>query len=700
MKVFERLRSILVFVFYVGASSGGSALAQGGSANGEIVCQPPQVCRIAATKLPLMALPRPFSNLYKSQSASPDQIMRENVNAFFPLYVFARPAGTASQTGAEPEGWYQVGTSVRSPVGWMQAKDVFEWKQALVVAYKHPGGRNKEDRRSPVLMFRDQGSLDAIVSAPNRSDQAQALYQRIGRKETPGELVAMEPESFVDISEKMYLLPILDFKPIDNFDEPALNLLLAAAVPGARARPGESSLAGRPSGLLTAGPLEELAAITVDIVFVIDMTASMGPNIDQTRRAVSDVARVLTRDAKIGERVRFGLVGYRDNVQMMPGLEFTTRNFTPELVNDTTFVEIVGRTSEARVSSNDYPEEVFAGVRQGTASAWRPNSLRFMIIVGDASGHPPGHLQNTTGDLDIPQLRELAHQEKITVFAIHLRDPQGAPDWPVAEAQFRALAINTGVEESLYFAVEQPRNPENYDKVVKEIAGRLLTLIDPAQRPLLGSLARGTAGNRQVPIAGAPASGGSQTDSDMGQRVTQAITASLITYLGKGGDPPRDVVGWAFDHDLVDVRKLALEVRALLSKQDVNNLIVALEKLLEAMQTSRFTEQGLFDSLQGIVATALKDRKDLNFDSAKDLSQTNLLPSWIASLPYKSAVLALNSEKFQAMTADEKAKLEQMVKSNLQYYRDTSNNAGLWIKLDDRDADVERVYPMPLYALP
>jgi serine/threonine-protein kinase PpkA len=668
---------------------------------GEVNCQPPQVCRVTTTNLPLMALPRPFSNLYRSQSTAVDQIIRENVPAFFPLYVFARPASGSPQTGTDPEGWYQVGPSVKAPVGWMQAKDVFEWRQALVVSYKHPGGKNKADRRNPVVMFKDQTSLDAIISAPDREARAKGLYDRLSQHDVPPELVSIEPERFVDIDEKMYLLPVLDFKPIDGFDDPAFDLLLAAAVPGARAGIGESHV--KPGTLpetLSEGVTKELARINVDVVFVIDMTASMGPFIDQTRTAVSDLARVITKDVTVGERVRFGLVGYRDNVDMMPGLEFTTKNFTPELVGDQAFIEAVSHATEAQVTSGDYPEEMFAGIKQGIASAWRPNSLRFIILVGDASGHPPGHPQNTTGNLDLPQLRELASQDKITIAAIHLLNPMGQADWGTAKQQFKVLATNEGLEsDDLYFPVPA-YDQSAYDKVVKSIAGRILALMDPAQQATLTKLVAGNAAGQQLNVPSEAAAGPASDDAAIGGKVTEAVTAALITYLGKEATPPRDVTGWAFDHDLVDPRKSALDVRVLLSKQDLNNLIVALEQLLEAMSNAKFTEQGLFDSLQGIVATTMKDRKDLNFTSAKELSQTNLLPSWIASLPYKSAVLSLSSAKYQAMTADERARLEQTVKSDLQLYRDTSNNDKLWIKLDERDADIDRVYPIPLFALP
>jgi len=105
-------------------------------------------------------LPRPFSHVYSEPAADADNIVIANIPAFHPLFVFERKDIDMSDP-ASPKGWYRVGQSRDSHQGWMQAVDVMEWRQALLVSYTHPGGLI--EGRNPVLMFRERDSLKELV---------------------------------------------------------------------------------------------------------------------------------------------------------------------------------------------------------------------------------------------------------------------------------------------------------------------------------------------------------------------------------------------------------------------------------------------------------------------------------------------------------------------------------------------------------
>ena len=76
-------------------------------------------------------------------------------------------------------------------------------------------------------------------------------------------------------------------------------------------------------------------------------------------------------------------------------------------------------------------------------------------VTAPLSGHPPGHPQNTTGGLDAVQSRQIADQQKVAYFAIHLLRPRAKLDWIIAEQQFKTLATNPGTEAPLYFPVSE-----------------------------------------------------------------------------------------------------------------------------------------------------------------------------------------------------------------------------------------------------
>jgi len=112
---------------------GGLGLPLAVQAAEEYECPDREVCRNTGTLLPLRVLPRPFSTIYSEKDVN-SEVFSSNVTAFRPLFVFDRVDVDHSDP-SEVKGWYRVGASEKIPIGWIQAKDALEWKQALLVSY-------------------------------------------------------------------------------------------------------------------------------------------------------------------------------------------------------------------------------------------------------------------------------------------------------------------------------------------------------------------------------------------------------------------------------------------------------------------------------------------------------------------------------------------------------------------------------------
>lgn len=721
----------------------------------DIRCEAGKACREAQTLLPLRALPRPNSNLYDGKDAAAGHVVAENLPAFRPLFVFARDGVDVSDPAA-PKGWYQVGSTLAKPDGWMQAKDVMEWRQALVVAYTHPGAG--AEARHPVLMFDDQAALQRLVEATDRAAQVETLYAAIGRGERPSGVVSIEPTRFVDIEKTFYVLPVLDFQTVTAFDDETRMLRVAAAVPRERSGEGDQTTLADPDyRRQSAGKamLDPASAkdLKIDIVFVMDLTGSMGPFIDATKTAITEIARTVTKDPAIKQAVRFGLVGYRDDTRLVPELDFTVKNFTPQLVSDVAFVDEVDRNVKAAaIGSDDYTEEVYAGVKAAIDDvAWDPDAVRFVILVGDASAHEPGHKQSTTG-LSGAELRQMADTAKIYAYAVHLQDRRYAKDHAMAAEQFGKLAANPGTPEPAVFSIDAAA-PEEYANVVKIITANLASVIDDVRRGLSVDVSRLADPDTAV-AADAPDDGGPVDDSDASrdpqiamvpdgdtggiggaelkdegwpprqageqqgdvlkevlgpgtaarpdvrktsQTVKTVAAAALINYLG--GTPVRDITFWALDRDLADPAKKALDVRVLVTKGELNNLITALGQVVEAMTVAEASQLEFFAALQAVLAQVTKGQ-DVNFERAQRLAQTNLMPKWIESLPYRSAVLEMNNQTYEAMQPEERIKLERSLQAKLQYYIDVNANVDVWQALDERGEETAKVFGLPLDSLP
>lgn len=661
-----------------GAQGHAEAEPEARSTDDGIDCEVEGPCVEKATGLALRVLPRPFSHLYGDPKEEAEAIVQGNVPAFRPLYVFERSNVDPAQPDS-PQGWYRVGATADSAKGWMRAEDVFEWRQALLVSYTHPG--DEIEGRNPVLMFRGLSDIDALAEDPNRAEKARALYEQVEAGEAPASLISMEPKRFVDITDQFYMLPILDWEQTRIQGDDVRLLQLAAAVPNARGADtlenpeyAEQSLVGRQAG---GGDLE---ALKVDLVFVLDTTRSMQPFIDMTRDAVLSLTRSFDEDT--GARFRFGLVTYRDSTDAIPELEYASRHHTPELVDGQTMVMLLEDSARAtEVGSLDYPEEVYAGVDEALHSAWREQALRFVILIGDASAHPPGHAQSTTGKTAQDLRREL-DDAQIHLLAMHLQDPRAEADHPVADEQFRALARIRGSREAAIEAVDA-FDQEAYQVLVDGVTDDIRQLLVE------------TVGE---PIEAADTTPAQERPDEPLESVSALWNAALVEYVGKQAKPPKDVVAWAMDRDLVNPADRALEVRVLVNREQLNSLAQSLEMVVQGLMRADITQGEFFEALQGVAGQTMKSPDDIG--QGATLAETGLLPAFVQSLPYRSDILALNNEMFASMTAQQRADLEYSVLAKLEQYRAINEQVDAWFALNEDDRQSARVYPLHIDYLP
>ncbi len=661
------------------------APAQGGLP--PLTCDGQHVCRETTTNQALMVLPRSFSHIYADPGFS--VIAEDSVRPFLPLYVFAREGTNIIDASGAAQGRYLVAHTERgSPAGWMRAVDVLEWRQALTVAFTHPGSR--EEARQPVLMFRRLEELDALLQSGKPELQALAIYEQIAAGSVPERVLSKEPEAFVDITRNFYLLPVVDHRLRDLSGDDLRLVRLASAIPGDRAAGDKpdvlSNDAYRRIEKTVAPDPARIRNMGVDLVFVMDMTLSMQPYIDRTKAAMKSIALRIV-EAGLEERIRFGLVGFRDDIRRAPDLEFTSRNFTPKLVDVHGFIQLLDKQARAaRVSSPGYSEDVFAGIQTGLDSDWRDNSLRFMVLVGDASGHPPRHSQSTTGK-NAEVLRMAAQDLNVHIMALHLRNPRHIGDHPVAEAQFSRLSQVRGESVSALVPV-QTEQLEDFQEAVRRINSRIDESLRVVQIQGSGAL------DTLDAVAVADDSVAGQADSAM-QKI---MRTAMVEYLGRDAKPPRDLLVWAADRDLTNPVNRALEVRVLLTREQLSDLILALDRILAAMLEAKKGQMDFFDSLQSLAAQTMKRPKDIA--RADDLLRLGLAPGFIEGLPYRSEVLSLDQDSYASLTAEQRSGLFDRLTAKLNQYREINETVDGWADLSPQGGDGSRLYPLQLDYLP
>ena len=668
--------------------------------------------------LPLRVLSRAFSTIYSAPDTG-SATVQENVPAFQSFFVYEKKPAASD---LDPYTWYRVGTDNRGTiVGWMHSDDAFEWKQTMCLSYTHPEGRH------PVLMFERREGLEKYTAMPaeQRRSAVQKLYQEIDTGRIPPDfpVVTVEPKMAVDISKQFYLLPILDFDSLEIDDREARILKLAAVTRGDATARQSSDIRKNKDYLDTAvaGPEQAAAAkvreLAIDVVWVMDTTNSMQPYIDQTLKALEKSSREIARNASVGRALRFGIWAYRDSTEI-PGIGYDVKNFTPVLQDVETFTTTLKGVRASTVGSQGYAEDMFSGIKAAIdRTAWTPDALRIVILVGDAPAHEAGHKWNMS-KMNAETLRQLANDQKITILALHIKDPQARKYHERTEEQFRALSTNPGVQEAAYFTTASD-DLEGFDRITTRITGPIISLLAKAKGSGTGPAMQEGGGKQAVAAAGtdtAPAGpdrpvnldllgedtagGGTGDRSGVEQQTRENLKAALVQWLGSqaGVQAPRDVVAWVTDKDLIDSEIQALEVRLLINKRQLDSLRTTLQMILTAGRTGQISGDDFFSSLQAAAASTARDPELIR--RAKSLAQTGLIPEFLQGLPYTSRIMDMTNELWNSWSVDDQDMFLADLEARIMAYETIHDSPEGWVQLNRSDDPGDYVYPITLDLLP
>lgn len=144
--------------------------------------------------------------------------------------------------------------------------------------------------------------------------------------------------------------------------------------------------------------------VPVDIVFVIDQTASMRDMIGTIKNNVSHFAEQIRAR---GFDYRFGMVRFSDIVEWV----------SPELTDDVNIFEKWVGDIET-VGGGDIKENALEGLRAVTAMPLRPISLRLAIIISDAEYHQKGEPGDGTTEFTTKTMGDYLYEREVRLITI------------------------------------------------------------------------------------------------------------------------------------------------------------------------------------------------------------------------------------------------------------------------------------------
>jgi hypothetical protein len=121
---------------------------------------------------------------------------------------------------------------------------------------------------------------------------------------------------------------------------------------------------------------------SIDLVFVIDTTASMGPVLREVAHSLRGIVRILER---LVPSLRVGVVAYNDrDTGQVPVVTMPPTPTDRDLARVVAFIEGL---SASTVGSRTVEEDVYLGITTATALPLRPGARQALVVVGDAAAH-------------------------------------------------------------------------------------------------------------------------------------------------------------------------------------------------------------------------------------------------------------------------------------------------------------------------
>lgn len=582
------------------------------------------------------------------------------------LYVYGR----VQKNGAE---WLEVGLTAKGQTdGWIAADYTLPWKQQMTLAFTNPAGRERS------LLFKDRDTLATLVNADDPASTLSPLRKTVAAGKTDPSVVSIEPETYVDLNKQFYLLPILSAEETFAASGHRMRMLEVASVTQQDAK-ADKVAAPKANGLRN---------FSASVVFVIDATISMGPYIDRTRDAVK---RIYERVEKAGlsDKVRFGMVAFRSNIDKAPALEYVSRLYADpnQVTSGKAFLEKVSGLKQATVSSARFSEDAYAGVMTALDKIdWTNFGGRYVVLISDA-GALRGNDPLSGTKLDAEQVRLEAQHRGVALYAMHLRTPEGKANHAEAEAQYNALTTHPLVPHPLYYPVESG-SVDAFGKIVDSLADAIVDQVN--------------ASSRGEEVAGSALSASKSSGDAVKDDAALLGHAMKLAWLGRteGTRAPPLFSAWISDRDLVKPDVATTEVRVLLTKNQLSDMQQVVKSILDAGQAAQLSPKDFFSRMRSAAATLGRDPNAINGPNAQKLADLGLMGEYLDDLPYRSKVLDLDQETWSSWSISQQQVFLDELQRKLRLYQIYHDDVSRWVALDGGADPGEAVYPVPLDAMP
>ncbi len=382
----------------------------------------------------------------------------------------------------------------------------------------------------------------------------------------------------------------------------------------------------------------------------------------------------------------YGLVAFRDNTEAVPALDYSARVVSDLTSDGEAFLAASRGVRAATVSSEQFNEDAYAGIEQAVESIdWSDYFARYVVLITDAGPRTVGDPLSTTG-LSTSAAHEMLLEERIAPWVLHLKTPRGAEDHASAESEYRRLADIPDIG-SFYYSVETG-DVDQFETALSALTDQLTQQVRAAAQGFQ-PLQLATAEDPEL--------------AAMQERVSRLGYALRMDYLQQtpGRGVPTLFNAWMVDRDFADPSERAIDVRVLLTRDQLSDLHEVLSRVVERAEEGALAPQTFLDELRSLAAIVSRDPEAVSgTGNEATLADLGYMREYIEGLPYQSEVMDLDLSAWQQWSAQRQFEFINQLDSKVSYYRALHDNLDLWLSLDGGPVDGDSVYPLLLEALP
>jgi hypothetical protein len=160
---------------------------------------------------------------------------------------------------------------------------------------------------------------------------------------------------------------------------------------------------------------------------------------------------------------------------------------------------------------------------------------------------------------------------------------------------------------------------------------------------------------------------------------------------------------WMIDRDFMNPERSAVDVRVLLTRDQLSDLKYVMQQVLELAEEGVLSPQNFIDDLKSLAATVSRDPSSVGgstSESGANLADMGYMREYIEDLPYTGEVMNLTLETWEEWSAKVQIEFMHRLESKINYYQALHDHTDLWVTPGGGPVNGNSVFPVALDLLP